>query len=297
MQKFPFHLSLVMNNVSGFYFANRETGVAVQRLISLENFSEAMTLLDCMADEAAYSNTATVVVDLNQLPSDFSLVYCLALIRFCLGISTTTALVVVGYEESLATAAGMSEITAFAASRSIRLIFAKAADVALAELADGDDNLKLTPQVPAGFSGGYGGSVYTWPELLTVVTTLSGNAGDVGDPCQVLAAAFAASEKQKAQVLVIDTSEFQSFYDEEGADLVRAHLVKPALAGGLKQIVHVRPIGDTAMTGASTLNVRELLTAAGMEYIRVGTLQDAMAVLDRLQGITATHLSRSTNVH
>lgn len=296
MMDFPFHVSLVMNNRAGYFFVNREVGVAIQRMIAIDEFSEAVTLLDTMVDDLAYSQSDTVLLDLNMLSADFSEVYCMSLIRFCLASPRLATVAVVGHRQKLANAAGLAELRAYAASQDIRLILGDAVDAVVAEMASAESS-KLTPGIPAAFVGGYGGSVYVWPEQRAVVVALSGNAGDVVATQEVLAAGFAACAEHGAEVMVVDTTDFPALYHEGGSDLVLESILNPASTSGIKQFIHVRTIGDKAMTGPSSFDVAGDLAAAGIAYNRAGNLQQAMTLLANLQGFSETHTAASGNLH
>lgn len=297
MMDFPFHVSLVMNNSAGYFFVNREVGVAVQRMIAIDQFSEAVSLLDTMADDLAYSQSDTVLLDLNLLPADFSEVYCMSLIRFCLASPQLATVAVVGHRQKLANAAGLAELRTYAASQGVRLILGDAVDAVVADMSARAPSSKLTPRLPTAFVGGYGGSVYVWPEQRAVVVALSGNAGDTVATQEVLAAGFAACAEHGAEVLVVDTTDFPALYDEGGCDLVGNSILKPAAISGIKRFVHVRTIGDKAMTGPSIVDVAGELDEAGVEYHRVGNLQQAMMLLAKLEGFPETHVAPSGNLH
>lgn len=288
MADLPFPLTLVMNNRAGFFFVNREIGAAVQRWTALDQFSDAVTLLDCMFDDLAYSAGDAVVLDFDTLAANPSEIYGLALIKYCLSGPSIRRVALVDSKRIWTQSAGLTELQDCAQSQGVKLVISEGWAEAVTELDSGRvDNLLLRSQ-PTNFTGSYGGSVYAWPELKAVVLTLSGNDGDLSATQVALQTGLQLCREKHAEIFILDSTSSAVVYDQAGYQFVQENLLTPLADTGLKEFIHVRTKGDKALLGHP---VAAAIERAGIGYTRVGSLTEAMVLLDKLQGtvVSASH--------
>lgn len=183
MTGIPFQVALRMNNSAGELFGNRHLGVSVQRWTDLENFGEAVTLVDCMFEEMAFTGGHTVIIDLTALdPASETEIYQLALILFCITGANTKRVALAGMSPQMRNHPGLAKLAGRAQSLGVTFVHSEDFSGAVALLNESSttvNGMVLPQEAPADGENSYGGSIVYWPTHATVALTLAGNDGNL----------------------------------------------------------------------------------------------------------------------
>lgn len=301
MTEIPFQVALTMNNSAGELFGNRHLGVSVQRWTDLENFGEAVTLVDCMFEEMAFTGGGTVIIDLSAIDaSSETELYQLALTLFCLTGANTKRVALVGATAELTGRPGFAQLVRRA--QALEVTFVQSPDFSgavalLNESAQGTNGQVLPHEAPVDGENTYGGSVSFWPTHTTVVLSLAGNDGNPGAVEHALQAALERVREKKAKVLLIDTSASAPVADSERLRFIFEQAIPSMLNVGLAYFIHVRPRGDKLIGASDAPAVSSVFRAAGISYERQYSIAEASLFLDKLAGHVPKTASASSALH
>lgn len=301
MTEIPFEVALSMNNSAGYLFGNRHLGVCVQRWTDLENFGEAVTLVDYMFEEMAFTGGDTVVIDVSSLEAQSdSELYQFALTLFCITGEHVKRVALVGMTPELRNQPGFAQLVRRAAA--LDVIFVQSEDFPeamslLNESAQAANRAALPQDTPAGAENTYGGSVAYWPTHATVVLTLAGNDGDLAATEQALESAIQSVRDNGAKALVVDTTASAPVNDAERLKFIQDKALPVLSQLGLAYFIHVRPETDKLVRTKDAPDVGSRLRAAGISYERKANLAEASVHLDKLAGLLPSSTKTSSVLH
>lgn len=301
MTAIPFQVALTMNNAAGELFGNRHLGVSVQRWTDLESFGEAVTLVDCMFEEMAFTGGQTIIVDLAALdPAAESEIYQLALILFCITGANTKRVALAGISAQLREHPGLAKLARRAEGLGVTFVYSEdfAGAVALLNESAATVNGTILPQAtPSGAASTYGGTVSHWPTHTTVALTLSGNDGDLEAVERALQTAIQAVQENNAKVLLIDTTACSPVGDAERLRFVLETALPPLMALDLAYFLHVRPRGEEFILVPGAPDISSLFKASGISYERLHNTAEALVRLDKLAGHVPAATNTSSTLH
>jgi hypothetical protein len=290
-----------MNNSAGFLFGNRQLGVSVQRWTDLDNFGDAVTLVDYMFEEMAFTDGHTVILDLSALqPAAESELYQLALTMFCIKGVLVKRVALVGMSTELSGHVGFAQLVRCAKAHDVTFVqsgdFAGAVAL-LNATAHTVQGLVLPQEIAPGSENTYAGSVCTWPTNSAVVVALAGNDGDEVALEQTIQKGLQYARESAAKVLVLDSTASAPVSETRRLQFILDKLVAPVLAAQFAHVIHVRPRGDKFLMAEGSPDVSAMLNDAGVTYERTTTLAQATLRLDQLAGHAFSSAEQSSARH
>jgi hypothetical protein len=302
MSELPFQVALSMNNSAGELFGNRHLGVSVQRWTDLENFGEAVTLVDCMLEEMAFTGGDTIILDLSSLDASTETeLYQLALTLFCVTGAHTKRVAVVGMKPELITSPGFEKLVRRAHVLEVFLTQSASFADAVAQLNASAPNMNgriLPEDAPAGDENTYGGNIKFLPLHASVILNLAGNEGDLAAVEHAVQRALVCVREKKAKLLLVDTTACSPIHDAEKLRFVLEQALPPMMKAGLAYFIHVRPKLDKLICVRNAPQISSLFRAAGISYERRYSIAEASVRLDKLAGYAhATAANSSSSLH
>lgn len=282
----PVQVILTSNNRAGGVFSNLEYGLTVIRWESHSNLSHCVDLMDTAFQELSMAGTDTLVFDMRAVQRISGGIINLALIQQALTENLVRRFIQIGNTELLLAQPATTALLNLADSHQVETFFANdfaEASRWLNEQRGLRGRLPLESNLP-NFSCTYGGVTYSIPEYGATVLRMSGDTHNYRLVKHVLYRGLKLHRATGAKVCIVDSSLCPPIAHDWQYTFLYRELVQPLTSGICERVIHVRRAGDVFSMRKGAPSIERLVTSLGVPCFEVGTMQEAITLLNALEG-------------